>query len=174
MLWIIAMTILDSRTHILFEEIIKTLFKLHCLKIRKKGTWQRSPTRQKLNLRPTGFLTDWSGPPTWNINLIIFNQYHHLVLWLVFLVIDVFHHASGCVHRSAHPLRLAHNARILCSPWFAALCGFCFYQTLRDQLVAGNLKVVEVPNTYTAFEETAILGARSRKFTDFLESRVWC
>ena len=34
-------------------------------------TWQRSPTRQKLNLRPTGFLNDWPGPPTWNMNLIL-------------------------------------------------------------------------------------------------------
>ena len=44
-------------------------------------------------------------------------------------------------------------------------------QTLGDQLVAGILKGVEVPNTHTAFEESTILGAFSRKFAHFLENR---
>ena len=87
------------------------------------------------------------------------------------LAVDVFVLASGLLHQGAHALRFADNARILGSTRFAALGFFRLDQTLGDQLVAGILKGVEVPNTDTAFEESPTLGAISRKFSDFLESR---
>ena len=87
------------------------------------------------------------------------------------LAVDIFGLTSAHVHHRANSLRLADNARVLCFSSFAALCWFAFDQTLGDQLVAADLKGVEIPNTHTAFEESAILGAFSRKFAHFLENR---
>ena len=93
------------------------------------------------------------------------------MFWLVVLAVDIFGLAGAHVHHRANSLCLADNARVLCFSSFAALCWFAFDQTLGDQLVAGDLKGVEVPNTHTAFEESAILCAFSRKFAHFLENR---
>ena len=90
------------------------------------------------------------------------------MLWLVLRAVDVLDLASPDVPPGADSLRLADDARILDSPWFARLCFFAFDQTLRDQLVAGNLKAVEVPNADTALEEASILGTKSCKFAHFL------
>ena len=94
------------------------------------------------------------------------------MLWLVLRAIDVLDLASPDVPPGADSLRLADDARILDSPWFARLCFFAFDQTLRDQLVAGNLKAVQVPNADTALEEASILGTKSCKFAHFLGNRV--
>ena len=94
------------------------------------------------------------------------------MLWLVLRAIDVLNLASPDVPPSADTLRLADDARILGSSWFAGLCFFVFDQTLRDQFVAGNLKAVEVPNTDTALEEASILGTKLCKFAHFLGNRV--
>ena len=72
----------------------------------------------------------------------------------------------------ADTLGFADDARILDCSWFAGLCLFTFDQTLQDQLVAGNLKAVEVPNADTALEEASILGTKSCKFAHFLGNRV--
>ena len=93
------------------------------------------------------------------------------MFWLVTLAVDIFGLAGAHVHHRANSLRLADNARVLCFSSFADLCWFACDQTLGDQRVAADLKGVEVPNTHTAFEESAILGAFSRKFAHFLENR---
>ena len=94
------------------------------------------------------------------------------MLLLVLLVIDVLDLAGPNVPPGAHTLGLADNAWILDSSWFAAFRSFAFDQTLTDQLVTGDLKAVEVPNTDTALEETTVLGAQSCKFAHFLDNRV--
>ena len=86
--------------------------------------------------------------------------FFHLVLWLVLRAVDVLDFASPDVPPGADTLRLADDAWILGSSWFAGLCFFVFDQTLRDQFVAGNLKAVEVPNTDTALEEASMLSAK--------------
>ena len=97
-------------------------------------------------------------------------DFFHLMLRLVFPVIDVLNLASPDVPHCADTLSLAHHARIIFS-WFATLCSFAFDQTLLDQLVPGDLPAVEVPNTDAALEEASILGAESRKFAHFLDNR---
>ena len=97
--------------------------------------------------------------------------FFHLVLWLVLRAVDVLDFASSDVPSGANTLGLADDARILDSSWFAGLCFVAFDQTLCDQLVARNLKVVEVPNADTALEEASILGAVSGKFAHFLGNR---
>ena len=94
--------------------------------------------------------------------------FFHLVLWLVLRAVDVLDFASPNVPPGANTLGLADDARILDSSWFAGLCFVAFDQTLCDQLVARNLKVVEVPNADTALEEASILGTDSCKLAHFL------
>ena len=77
------------------------------------------------------------------------------MLWLVLRAVDVLDLTSPDVPPGADTLGLADDARILDCSWFAGLCLFTFDQTLRDQLVAGNLKAVEVPNTDAALEEAS-------------------
>ena len=93
------------------------------------------------------------------------------MLLFVLLVIDVLDLASANISPGAHTFRLADDAWILDSSWFAAFRSFAFDQTLTDQFVARNLKAVEVPNTDTALEEASILGAESCKFAHFLGNR---
>ena len=91
---------------------------------------------------------------------------------LVLLLIDVLDLSRSNVPLRADTLCLAGYARIRVPSWFAGLCRFIFDQTLLDQLVAGNLKAVEVPNTDAALEEAPSLRALSCKFAHFLENRV--
>ena len=94
------------------------------------------------------------------------------MLSLVLLLIDVLDLSRSDVPHRADTLRLADHARILFCSWFAGLCFVPFDQTLLHQLVAGNLKGVQVPNTDAALEEASILRAHSCKFAHFLDNRV--
>ena len=93
------------------------------------------------------------------------------MLWPVLLVIDVLNLSSSDISDRADTLCLANHTWIRVSSWFAGLCSFIFDQTLLDQLVTGNLKAVEVPNTDAALEEASFLCAHSCKFAHFLENR---
>ena len=98
--------------------------------------------------------------------------FFHLMFSLVLLLINVLDLSSSDVPLRADTLCLADHARIRVPSWFAGPCSFIFDQTLLDQLVAGNLKAVEVPNTDAALEEASILRAKSCKFAHFLDNRV--
>ena len=76
--------------------------------------------------------------------------------------------ASENVPHGAHPLRLAHHARVPLPP-LAVLRDVARDEPLLHQLVASHLPAVQVPNTDTTLEEAAVLGATSCKFAHLLQ-----